>query len=540
MEYPDDDYYIDYSDEDELAQEEFYVDQWSHSHMEMEEFLEEEEFGGGGLAPFSLMEMLEHCVDPTIRDGIRHMGKIVVWCLVFRIVTQSRAQVNPFLCHLCSLICGSCVLLHFFGAGSLYLACLAGLGYLVLLFAPEGLKGTASASLVVSFNLLTEYWIADKVTWHQVRGAIMVLAMKVISVGFDSDGGQNKKENPVTEDNKEDEEESETKFNRDRGRRKRKSERFENKDKEPEDSSCEALKDVALLPGLLEYLGYCFCPATIILGPWVPLSEYRSIFLDSRWNFTWLCKVLSCSVFSLLFLSLSTCWTPWLLSSPSSPWLEAYREAMSFRASHYFVSFMSEACLIAAGFGVHIAGGKVLWYYTVTEPNKIEVPRSLVEVVVSWQLPMHAWLKRYVFRPTRSRFGPGCGVLATYVASTMLHGLSAQLGLTLLSLGAYTWVEHRLRNKLANSLGASIGSRSVRGTGIMENDENKWWVIVINLLFGLLALFHLTYLGVMFDQSDQQLQQTGYSLEHTLEKWRKLGFASHWVVAGMYAINFLL
>ena len=86
---------------------------------------------------------------------------------------------------------------------------------------------------------------------------------------------------------------------------------------------------------------------------------------------------------------------------------------MSFRASHYFVSFMSEASLIAAGFGCSVAGSQVLsqifsgavdellqvlWHYTVTQPHNIEVPRSLVEVVVSWNLPMHRWLKQYVFK----------------------------------------------------------------------------------------------------------------------------------------------
>ena len=33
---------------------------------------------------------------------------------------------------------------------------------------------------------------------------------------------------------------------------------------------------------------------------------------------------------------------------------------MSFRASHYFVSFMSEAALIAAGFGCTVAGSQVI------------------------------------------------------------------------------------------------------------------------------------------------------------------------------------
>lgn len=88
-----------------------------------------------------------------------------------------------------------------------------------------------------------------------------------------------------------------------------------------------------------------------------------------------------------------------------------------------------------------------------------QVPRSLVEVVVSWNLPMHRWLKVYVFKQSRSRLGPGAAVMLTYLASTVLHGLTGQIAAVLFSLGAYTWVEHSLRAKLSNIMDASIGAR---------------------------------------------------------------------------------
>ena len=72
---------------------------------------------------------------------------------------------------------------------------------------------------------------------------------------------------------------------------------------------------------------------------------------------------------------------------------------------------------------------------------------------------MHRWLKQYVFKQTRTRLGPGPAVVMTYVASTLLHGLSGQLAAVLLSLGFYTWVEHSLREKLSNIMDASIGAR---------------------------------------------------------------------------------
>ena len=67
-------------------------------------------------------------------------------------------------------------------------------------------------------------------------------------------------------------------------------------------------------------------------------------------------------------------------------------------------------------------------------------------------------------------------------------------------------------------------------------------------------MFHLAYLGVMFDQSSPEqvgaktseyiinlfFQATGYSWWHTLAKWRRLDFTSHYLVGGMAIINWLL
>lgn len=64
--------------------------------------------------------------------------------------------------------------------------------------------------------------------------------------------------------------------------------------------------------------------------------------------------------------------------------------------------------------------------------------------------------------------------------------------------------------------------------------------ILINVLFTCLAMFHLAYLGVMFDSSSDSEQETGYSMFHTLDKWSKLGFSSHIVVAISYVFYWLI
>ena len=63
-------------------------------------------------------------------------------------------------------------------------------------------------------------------------------------------------------------------------------------------------------------------------------------------NFAWLLKVIFSTGFGLMFLTLSTCWINWFIPQDQSQWISAYRDAMSFRASHYFVSFISMATAI--------------------------------------------------------------------------------------------------------------------------------------------------------------------------------------------------
>lgn len=66
-----------------------------------------------------------------------------------------------------------------------------------------------------------------------------------------------------------------------------------------------------------------------------------------------------------------------------------YTKALEFRSSHYFIMFMSESFALASGsFSSDFKESDAL-----TVPSRIEFPRSLVEVVIFWNIPMHKWLK---------------------------------------------------------------------------------------------------------------------------------------------------
>ncbi|XP_037782493.1 protein-serine O-palmitoleoyltransferase porcupine-like [Penaeus monodon] len=424
---------------------------------------------------FTISELYEYCVVPTVTDSARHLYNILMWSLIFSISTRF-VRVPACLVHLMSAACGCVVAWQLFGQRTVYMATLTAVGGLSLLTSNALVKArrgpwTCVACVVVM--TVCELWWADPVDWHSIRGAQMIILMKVVSVGYDLDA-----------------------------------------------------HTLTACPGLAELLGYILNPGSIIFGPWVSFKTYMKVLEPASWK-TWpILRILQSLAASLLFLIKSTCIISWILADPGNKWMLAYRDALAFRTSHYFVSYMSEVSALLAG--LEIAG--------VANPGSIEVPRSLGEVVVFWNMPMHHWLKTYVFKPVRGQLGVFWALLFTYSMSALFHGLNFQLAAVLLSLGFYTYVEHSLRYKLSSAFDACILARPCPES--CEHTQKGWSVFTIctNLAFGLLAMFHLAYLGIMFDSSPQQ-QESGYSMKHTLTKWSILDYASHWVVLVCYIVN---
>lgn len=245
----------------------------------------------------------------------------------------------------------------------------------------------------------------------------------------------------------------------------------------------------------------------------------------------WVLKVTFSLCCALLCVMCSTCIIHWLILDNNFKWFVSYRDAQSFRFSHYFISFLSEVTVILCGLGATNMNDDVKWDLRVSKPLQIELPRSLVEVVTNWNIPMHTWLKNYVFKSARP-LGNFAAVFLTYIASALLHGLNFQLAAVLLSLGIYTYVEYVFRNKLAQIFDACIQARRCKDGCNHTYKYSNPYVIAANVLLGLVAIFHLAYLGVMFDNSSHE--EVGYSMEHTLKKWSSLSYLSHWIVLGTY------
>lgn len=457
--------YYDYDQESDSAEYVDYYDEDIYEFPGEEPWEEEEE--EEITSQFTLSELYEYCVVPTLSDSYHHLYNLLVWSLVFMLTTRI-VRPPAWLVHLISTACGCVVVWDLFGLRTGYMACLTGVGILALVvshYASQSRRGPWTCVACVAFLIFGELWWADPVDWHSIRGSQMIILMKLVSVGYDLD-------------------------------------------------SATLLSP----PNPLEIAGYIMNPGTVIFGPWFSFSSYLKVVGPLSWSLWLIPGIVLRLALSIMFLLVSTCYTSWLVPDSANRWGLAYREALSFRFSHYFVSYLSETSALLAGLDMS----------KVARPYFIELPRSLVEVVIYWNVPMHHWLKTYVFKTARNHLGIFWALLLTYSMSALFHGLNFQLAAVLLSLGFYTFVEYSLRAKLASVFDACILARPCSDTCSHKQKACSWFSLSTNLVFGMLTVFHLAYLGIMFDSSSQQ-QETGYSMIHTLNKWSSLNYASHWV-----------
>ncbi|KAK7884377.1 hypothetical protein WMY93_027500 [Mugilogobius chulae] len=404
---------------------------------------------------------------------------------------------------------GVFALFLFFQLHALWVLLLCALSYLLLLLNQRSSsKGVILSLLLLLFLLTGELHFVEPATWSKIRGSQMVVAMKVISLAFDLDRGA-----------------------------------------------------VSSLPSPPQFLGYTLFVGSAVFGPWTSFSHYMSAAEGRPLSLGWFLACVWSLLKSLLCLVVSGCVAPYLfpLFVPISGgpladrWLRAYENAVSFHFSNYFVGHLSESSSMLAGTGFTQDKEHTHWSMSVVKPLHVELPRSLVMVVTSWNIPMSQWLKTcerlqlslctclficLCFK-SATTLGPFPAILVTYTASALLHGLSFHLGAVLLSLGFLTYTEHVLRKKLASIFSACVLSRPCASVCTHQHKKDVW-VLAINLAFSFLAVLHLTYLGSMFDPGLSEGEEEGYAAAHTLQRWSELHWTSHWIILLNWAVSRLV
>ncbi|XP_076596665.1 protein-serine O-palmitoleoyltransferase porcupine-like [Chaetodon auriga] len=427
-------------------------------------------------------QLAESCGLSTVQQGLQQVWRLLVLCVICRLCFRLGGVSTVK--HVASVFAGMYGLFLFFELHMLWVLSLGALCYLVLLLSRHSSsRGIFLSVVILIYLLIGELHLIDMVTWHKIRGSQMVVAMKAISLAFDLDRGT-----------------------------------------------------VGTLPSPVEFAGYVLFVGTVVFGPWISFSSYKNAIEGRKLSWLWLHSSSLSLMKSQICLLVSTCIAPYLFTlfipihgnTVTQKWLHAYENAVSFHFSNYFVGHLSEGTSMLAGAGFTEEKDNVRWDLSVVKPLSVEMPRSMVLVVTSWNIPMSRWLKTYVFK-NAMKLGTFPAILVTYTASALLHGLSFHLGAVLLSLGFITYVEHVLRKKLASIFSACILSRPCT-SDCSHQHKKDCWVMLVNLIFSFLVIFHLTYLGSMFDPGVEQEVEEGYAAIHTIQRWSELNWASHWVV----------
>jgi len=576
---------------------------------------------------YSLIDLTENCISPSLSQLISQLLWIVVFCSVFRLLYLSRCLTSRQL-HLLQISASILILAYYFHFQSIYLLTYVIMGYgafRVCLNKCRPYLRYIIACFSIIYVLACEFLLIDAEKWHMIRGVQMCLMMKMISLAFDY---------PF----------------------------FEYRSKT---NTSESI----LIPTALEFFSYILSIHNTIFGPWINYRNYIRYFAEDyprqKIDFFELVKWIYYFIRLAFCLIVSTCLADWFLRSfqmdlddiESHGWRTAYIQALSYRFSHYCVCFIGEFCGLISGLEFQIDeyrsysiicqqaqeriemekktrqhfenefhsssfssdgtkrkqrmkksshhqqhDGNLMkspdesndsnyssWNSdnvshstmesdsttvdsilhrrtmkksamlsngstkrkglstrsttnhhqssSIVKPSHIELPHSLVDVVVNWNLPMHYWLKIYVYIPMKQKYGHFASVLVTYLASALLHGFNFQLSIVLFSIGLFAYVEYGFRRKLARILDACVAARACPHRSSCDEHRYSYWhplTIIVNLFLCLLSLWHLTYLGQLFDGSSQET--IGYSWQHVLDKWAKLNFASHLVVIGTYVI----
>ncbi|XP_035951596.2 protein-serine O-palmitoleoyltransferase porcupine isoform X2 [Halichoerus grypus] len=407
------------------------------------------------MATFSRQEffqqLLQGCLLPTAQQGLDQIWLLLAICLACRLLW--RLGLPSYLKHASTVAGGFFSLYHFFQLHMVWVVLLSLLCYLVLFLCRHSShRGVFLSVTILIYLLMGEMHMVDTVTWHKMRGAQMIVAMKAVSLGFDLDRGE-----------------------------------------------------VGAVPSPMEFMGYLYFVGTIVFGPWISFHSYLQAVQGRPLSCRWLQKVARSLALALLCLVLSTCVGPYLFP--------------------YFIPLDGDRLLRNKK--------RKARDLTVSKPLNVELPRSMVEVVTSWNLPMSYWLNNYVFK-NALRLGTFSAVLVTYAASALLHGFSFHLAAVLLSLAFITYVEHVLRKRLARILSACVLSKRCP-PNCSHQHRLGLGVRALNLLFGALAIFHLAYLGSLFDVDvDDTTEEQGYGMAYTVHKWSELSWASHWVTFGCW------
>lgn len=428
----------------------------------------------------SLVDIFNNCVTPSLYSIYDNVIKLILVNLAFGIIT-SYFKLNESVFHILSGITGIYLILGFVSGYGKYLIIIFFITCYVLLRINIAKQNAFTSQKLqrINFNIiqyclivvlvLCQYYFLDSECWMEIRGPMMIFSMKLISISDDMQKFQ------------------------------------------------------MSIPTFTSYFGYIFSGANIMFGPWIPFSEYYMAFSKpTKKNKWWILAVTRSLTISLLFLIASNCVIGYLIAENGNRWLAAYGEAISFRSSHYFICYLSESAVLAAGYkNVKIWSEAGTWRYIITIPSDIELPGALAIVVTSWNRPMHDFLKKYVYK-TWVPLGKFYGILSTFIISSFLHGFELKVSVVLISIGIFSYTEFLARQIFARAFDCCIKVYPCKELCSHKYKRNDVICLIYRAVFSFISIVHLVFLGMIMDTTTDKVG--------ILAKWSNLYYCSFWII----------
>lgn len=120
--------------------------------------------------------------------------------------------------------------------------------------------------------------------------------------------------------------------------------------------------------------------------------------------------------------------------------------------------------------------------------------------------------------------------------SALLHGLNLRLSAVLLTLGIATYFEYVIRLKLGAKFKSCMLAKKCKLSNKKkclnkhDHPDYSYRSLVGNVLFSVLAVIHLTYLGVIINSQSDSIDNGSSSFGFIMERWGNLNFLTHFLI----------
>ncbi|BDA41335.1 Lysophospholipid acyltransferase 2 [Coccomyxa sp. Obi] len=430
-----------------------------------------------------------------LRFAISFVASVPVG-LLFKFVPTVKGR------HIYAIITGFALLYYPFGNGVLHLLVPSILTYLVMLQVREN---SATLSWVINFAYLIACHVAASSgsKWKEGQvdftGAMMVLALKLISAGVSYQDGLRKAEDltPYQQAHK-----------------------------------------LTQMPSMLEWLSFVFASGNLLAGPYFELSDYLN-FIQRKgpWDpkskqpsaanqykagalrFVKALVCLGVHFFFVQYLPVDIVLSDWynsqgMLKKMAVMWLTV----VVYRFKYYFAWAVSEAALIFSGFcfNGYDDKGEARWdRYANTRIRKVEFGTSASELPQHWNTCTGSFLRRYVYErlTPKGKKATFKTLLLTQLVSGIWHGLFAGYALFFAS-SAFLFESAKVIYRYEQGLG-------------------KRWDFLRT--FPPLLFIKFLYTGFVLNYSAIAFLLLDFSL--SMKAWRSVHFLGHFLMLSIILVS---